>query len=144
MWVVGALAALIVLQPSATDLVSHLRAQGSQLDLRGTGVTDDELEQLCEPAFRGVSALLLARTKVGDPGLAALSCLRLRELDLQGTRVTDAGLQSLAGRALWRSGDRDGARAAWRDGAATNKFNPWAKRCAEVLSQVDAGGEPPR
>ncbi|MBK8249025.1 MAG: tetratricopeptide repeat protein [Gemmatimonadetes bacterium] len=48
------------------------------------------------------------------------------------------------GRALWFGGDRDGARSAWRDGAATNKFNPWAKRCAEVLSRVDAGGEPPR
>ncbi|MBL8960133.1 MAG: tetratricopeptide repeat protein [Gemmatimonadetes bacterium] len=48
------------------------------------------------------------------------------------------------GRALWFGGDREGARAAWRDGAATNKFNPWAKRCAEVLSRVDAGGEPPR
>ena len=48
------------------------------------------------------------------------------------------------GRALWFGGDREGARSAWRDGAATNKFNPWAKRCAEVLSRVDAGGEPPR
>ncbi len=48
------------------------------------------------------------------------------------------------GRALWFAQDRDGARSAWRDGAATNKFNPWAKRCAEVLVRVDAGGEPPR
>jgi tetratricopeptide (TPR) repeat protein len=48
------------------------------------------------------------------------------------------------GRALWLSGDREGGRAAWREGAATNKFNPWAKRCAEVLLRVDAGGELPR
>ncbi len=48
------------------------------------------------------------------------------------------------GRALWFGGDKDAARGAWRDGAQTNKFNPWAKRCAELLQQVDAGGEPPR
>ena len=27
---------------------------------------------------------------------------------------------------------------------AANKFNPWGKRCAEVLETVAAGGEPPR
>jgi tetratricopeptide (TPR) repeat protein len=48
------------------------------------------------------------------------------------------------GRALWFASDREGARATWREGAAINKFNPWAKRCAEVLERVDAGGEPPR
>ncbi|MGQ0766256.1 MAG: tetratricopeptide repeat protein [Gemmatimonadota bacterium] len=46
------------------------------------------------------------------------------------------------GRALWFGGDRDGAREAWRAGAATNKFNPWSTRCAEMLSLVDSGGEP--
>jgi tetratricopeptide (TPR) repeat protein len=48
------------------------------------------------------------------------------------------------GRALWFGGDRDGAQKAWRAGAATNKFNPWATRCADLLSHVEAGGEPPR
>lgn len=48
------------------------------------------------------------------------------------------------GRALWFGGDQEGAREAWREGAAANKFNPWAKRCAELLDRVDAGGEPPR
>jgi tetratricopeptide (TPR) repeat protein len=48
------------------------------------------------------------------------------------------------GRVLWFGGDRDAARQAWREGAAANKFNPWAKRCAEVLAQVESGGEPPR
>ena len=27
----------------------------------------------------------------------------------------------------------------WRDGFAANKFNPWGKRCAEVLQTVEAG-----
>ena len=30
----------------------------------------------------------------------------------------------------------------WRDGFAANKFNPWGKRCAEVLQTVEQGGEP--
>ena len=48
------------------------------------------------------------------------------------------------GRALWFGGDRDAARGAWRDGAQTNKFNPWARRCAELLQRVEAGHEPER
>ncbi len=46
------------------------------------------------------------------------------------------------GRAYWFNGQRDEAMQAWRDGFAMNKFNPWGKRCAEVLSTVEAGGEP--
>jgi tetratricopeptide (TPR) repeat protein len=48
------------------------------------------------------------------------------------------------GRALWFAGDHDAARQTWRDGFAANKFNPWGKRCAELLKTVEAGGEPPR
>jgi tetratricopeptide (TPR) repeat protein len=39
------------------------------------------------------------------------------------------------GRAYWYNGQR-------RDGFAANKFNPWGKRCAEVLQTVEQGGEP--
>ena len=48
------------------------------------------------------------------------------------------------GRAYWFNEQRDEAMDAWRKGFATNKFNPWGKRCAEVLKVVEAGGEPPR
>jgi tetratricopeptide (TPR) repeat protein len=48
------------------------------------------------------------------------------------------------GRARWFAGRRDDARTAWRDGAAANKFNPWGKRCAELLAHVEQGGSPPR
>jgi tetratricopeptide (TPR) repeat protein len=48
------------------------------------------------------------------------------------------------GRARWFGGNRDGAIDAWRAGHAANKFNPWGKRCAEVLETVATGGEPPR
>ncbi len=48
------------------------------------------------------------------------------------------------GRARWFAGDRSGAMNAWRHGANANKFNPWGKRCAEMVEQVDAGAAPPR
>jgi tetratricopeptide (TPR) repeat protein len=48
------------------------------------------------------------------------------------------------GRAQWFNGERDAALASWRDGFAANKFNPWGKRCAEVLTTVEGGGQPPR
>jgi len=46
------------------------------------------------------------------------------------------------GRAYWFNGQRDEATQAWRDGFAANKFNPWGKKCAEVLQTVEQGGEP--
>ncbi len=48
------------------------------------------------------------------------------------------------GRAHWFNEERDAARQAWQQGFATNKFNPWGKRCAEMLQVVESGGEPPR
>jgi len=46
------------------------------------------------------------------------------------------------GRAFWFNGQKDEAMQTWRDGFAANKFNPWGKRCAEVLTSVEQGGEP--
>jgi tetratricopeptide (TPR) repeat protein len=48
------------------------------------------------------------------------------------------------GRARWFGDRQEAALEAWRAGHAANKFNPWGKRCAEVLDAVAAGGEPPR
>jgi tetratricopeptide (TPR) repeat protein len=48
------------------------------------------------------------------------------------------------GRAHWFNEERDAARQAWQQGFAANKFNPWGKRCAEMLQLVESGGEPPR
>src|SRR5215218_7957791 len=48
------------------------------------------------------------------------------------------------GRALWFGGEQERARQAWREGFAANKFNPWGKRCGEVLKVVEEGGAPPR
>jgi tetratricopeptide (TPR) repeat protein len=44
------------------------------------------------------------------------------------------------GRALWFDGQREGAMDAWRDGHRMNKFNPWGKRCGEMLKHVEGGG----
>jgi tetratricopeptide (TPR) repeat protein len=46
------------------------------------------------------------------------------------------------GRAFWFNGQREEAVQTWRDGFAANKFNPWGKKCAEVLQTVEQGGEP--
>src|SRR4051812_11947878 len=48
------------------------------------------------------------------------------------------------GRALWLGGEREDAVRAWTDGYKANKFNPWAKRCQEMLDVAAAGGEVPR
>ncbi|MGH7653353.1 MAG: tetratricopeptide repeat protein [Gemmatimonadaceae bacterium] len=48
------------------------------------------------------------------------------------------------GRAYWFNDQRDEAIDAWKRGFGANKFNPWGKRCAELLKTVEAGGEPPR
>jgi len=46
------------------------------------------------------------------------------------------------GRAFWFNGQQDEATAAWKRGVEANKFNPWGKKCAEVLQVVAEGGEP--
>jgi tetratricopeptide (TPR) repeat protein len=48
------------------------------------------------------------------------------------------------GRALWFANEREAAKRAWAEGHQANKFNPWAKRCKEMLDLVAAGGEVPR
>lgn len=48
------------------------------------------------------------------------------------------------GRALWFAGQRDEAMQTWSEGHKANKFNPWAKRCKEMLDLVASGGEVPR
>ncbi len=48
------------------------------------------------------------------------------------------------GRARWFTGEREGAKQAWNDGIKANKFNPWAKRCKEMLDLAAGDGEIPR
>ncbi len=48
------------------------------------------------------------------------------------------------GRALWFSGNPEAANQTWEEGFKANKFNPWGKRCKEMLDLVAGGGEPSR
>jgi tetratricopeptide (TPR) repeat protein len=48
------------------------------------------------------------------------------------------------GRAQWLNGDQVGARATWQQGAAANRFAPWAKRCRDLLESTARGEEVPR
>jgi tetratricopeptide (TPR) repeat protein len=48
------------------------------------------------------------------------------------------------GRALWFAGQREQAMQTWAEGHKANKFNPWAKRCKEMLDLAASGGEVPR
>ena len=48
------------------------------------------------------------------------------------------------GRTLWFAGERERAVEAWTDGHKANRFNPWAKRCKEMLDLASAGGAIPR
>ena len=48
------------------------------------------------------------------------------------------------GHALWLSDEQEAAKATWDQGFKANKFNPWGKRCKEVLDQVGRGEAPTR
>src|SRR6266403_4069194 len=48
------------------------------------------------------------------------------------------------GRAHWFAGDQAKAKSTWEDGFKANKFNPWGKKCQEMLERVAKGEEPPR
>lgn len=48
------------------------------------------------------------------------------------------------GRAHWLAGDQTKAKSTWENGFKANKFNPWGKKCQEMLELVAQGGEPPR
>jgi tetratricopeptide (TPR) repeat protein len=48
------------------------------------------------------------------------------------------------GRAHWFAGEKEMAAQLWTDGHKANRFNPWGKRCKEMLELTAGGGEPPR
>lgn len=65
----------------------------------------------------------------------------LRTLEL-GPNMLQAWYE--LGRSRWFAGRHEEAKQAWRAGAEANKFNPWGKRCAEMLRHIEEGGAPPR
>jgi internalin A len=94
---------VMVAQSPDMRLRDHLRLDGTQLDLRGTAVTDGDLCALDAVEFRPVRSALLTATRTGDEGLECLRRLpHLVQLDLGRTAVTDAGLQHLEGMPIER------------------------------------------
>ena len=87
---------------TTVNLEAHLQLDGTQLDLRGTLVTDDDLAALQGEALRSVRRVLLSATGISDAGLRHLQGLGIVELDLFRTAVTDCGLEQLAGLPLRR------------------------------------------
>ena len=74
------------------EMMTHL--DGTELDLRGQDITDDDLKHLKEIPF--VEMLDLSGTKIGDDALIHVKNLqKLKWLDLVDTQVTDDGLRHL-------------------------------------------------
>jgi hypothetical protein len=98
------LLAVVILAAGATamNLAAHLQLDGTQLDLRGSAVTDADLARLGDQPFRSVRSVLLASTSISDRGLSHLKGLPLEVLDLDRTAVTNCGLEQLAGLPLRR------------------------------------------
>jgi tetratricopeptide (TPR) repeat protein len=48
------------------------------------------------------------------------------------------------GRSYWFAGDQEQAKRTWQEGFKANKFNPWGKKCGEMVELVARGEEPPR
>lgn len=94
---VAAISSTVTLaQSPSLRLRDHLLKEGTELDLRGTAVTDVELASLDPAEFGKVTAVLLSGTQITDQGLKAIARLSLRQLDLTRTHVTDAGLLTVA------------------------------------------------
>jgi hypothetical protein len=97
------LASLILLAGLAGfNLQAHLRLDGTQLDLRGTDVSDSDLAGLQTEAMAPVRTVLLASTAISDQGLSHLRGLQVEELDLFRTSVSNEGMAHLAGLPLRR------------------------------------------
>jgi hypothetical protein len=80
------------------ELTASEVAALTELDLRGTDVTDADLARLA--SLENLRVLGLRGTKVTDAGLVHLSGLELSSLDLRGTQITALGLGYLPARSL--------------------------------------------
>lgn len=71
------------------------------LDLSDTLITDRCLQSLSRVRPPGLVLLSVARTRFGDAGLAAITNLTtLRKIDVEGTEITDSGLEVFAAHSM--------------------------------------------
>jgi predicted Ser/Thr protein kinase len=89
--------ALVFCRPVTDAGLAHLRKWSKlrYLKLNGTSISDDGLVHLA--AMPNLQVLYFDGTAIGDAGLAHLRKLKLEELVLATTRLTDAGVKQLAG-----------------------------------------------
>lgn len=111
------------------------------------GITGEGLEHLTRVTHDDVDrrATLYATFHLGvayvERGMYDDAVAFLRRTLALGPNLVEA--YYVLGRALWLGGARDGADAAWREGAAAGKFSPWAARCDEIRQHMLEGGELP-
>ena len=101
---------------------------------------------LAAALFRRARVVSLIEVVAPNNAQAEVRTLAQRQWSLldraaPGFTLTKVVRPSLA-TTLWAAGTTDAAVQAWRDGASANKFNPWGKRCAEVVATVESGGAP--
>ncbi len=111
------------------------------------GITGEGLEHLARAARDDADrrATLYATFHLGvayaERGMYDDAVAFLRRAVALGPNLVEA--QYALGRAHWRAGARDAADEAWRAGAASGKFSPWAARCDEIRQLMLRGGERP-
>jgi len=81
-------------------------------------------------------------------GHGHLAMLDFEAAHAELTKARALGLDSpelhyALGRAHWLAGAPDAADEAWRAGAASGKFSPWAARCEEIRQHMQGGGDLP-
>lgn len=111
------------------------------------GSTDDALAQLTRAAGDDADrrATLYATFHLGvahaHGGRYDDAVALLRRALALGPNLVEAHYE--IGRAHWQAGAPAEAREAWRAGAATGKFSPWAARCEAIRLHTEAGGALP-
>ncbi len=111
------------------------------------GITGEGLEHLARVARDDADrrATLYATLHLGaayaERGMYDDAVAFLRRALALGPNLVEA--HYALGRAHWTAGDEDAAYEAWRAGAATGKFSPWAARCEEIAERMGRGGALP-
>jgi tetratricopeptide (TPR) repeat protein len=111
------------------------------------GITGEGLEHLARVARDDADrrATLYATFHLGaayaERGMYDDAVAFLRRAVALGPNLVEA--HYALGRAHWLAGDEGAAYEAWRAGAASGKFSPWAARCEEVADHMRRGGALP-
>lgn len=71
-------------------------ADGCEINMHGEGIADDSLKSIGLEELSGIRSVNLEGSRITDAGLGRLThCRQLLALDLGGTQITDAGIEYL-------------------------------------------------